>query len=84
MEFVDYIIGMEQRIIESLVYAAQAQGLRAGVRPYTGPQPMPESEEETYLSIKRAVFIEYPTKTLEWTYGEVQAKFLDSLPQYDR
>lgn len=66
----------EQKVIEALVYAARAQGLRAGVRPYTGLQ-------DDGPPIERVVFIDYLEKTIEWTYGEMQAKFLDSFPQYE-
>jgi hypothetical protein len=75
--FVKHIIGIEQRILMALVYSARAQGFRAGVKPYTG------SQDEGLPPIKRAVYIEYPEKTIEWTYTELSATFLDSLPQYE-
>ncbi len=74
-EFIDILVGMEQRTVEGLVYLARAQGIPAGVKPYT-----PQGEDDVH--IKRAVFIAFPEKTVIWPYAETEAKFLDSLPQY--
>jgi hypothetical protein len=87
-EFSDSIdelfIKPQLKIIEALVYSARAQGLRAGVRPYTGEQDTSLDENgKPYPPIERTVFIEYPEKTIEWPFGEVQAKYLDSFPQYE-
>lgn len=65
--------------IVAFVYLARAQGFRAGVRPYNEP---PEPSDEELLPLKRAVFIEFPEKTIEWPFDESQAEFLDSFPQY--
>jgi hypothetical protein len=77
-EFVDQLVRMEQNIVEALVYAARAQGFRAGVKPYKGPRLVGSPP------IKRVVFIEYPEKTVEWTYPETRKMFLDSLPRYEK
>jgi len=82
---IDFLfIKPQQKLIEALVYSARAQGFHAGVRPYTGEQAELEEGNEEYPPVTRVVFIEYPEKTIEWEYAEVQADFLDSFPQYDK
>jgi hypothetical protein len=76
-EFVKHLVEMEMRIVEALVYSARAQGFRAGVRPYV------EQDPELAPLVKRAVFIEYPEKTIEWGYPEIQAEFLNRFTQYE-
>jgi hypothetical protein len=74
----------QQKVLEALVYLARAQGLRAGVRPFTSTvQPEDKGVGEEHLIPERTVFIETPEKTMEWPYTEVQAAFLDSFEQYE-
>jgi len=80
-DFTDMFIRQLKKNLETFVYLARAQGLRAGVRPYNAP---PEPGDEELPPTKRAVFIEFPEKTIEWPLAEVQAEFLDSLPQYSQ
>ena len=64
--------------IEAAVLLARHQGLRAGVRPNTKPQK-PSVEGDPPLT--HVVFIEFPEKTLEWEFANID--WLDRFPQYD-
>jgi len=77
--FVDILIEDKKNMVIALVYLAQAQGFRTGVKPYTKP---PEPDDEEFPPVKRAVFIDFPRKTMMWSFAESQAEFLDSFPQY--
>lgn len=77
--FVDSLMEDKKNIVTALVYLAQAQGFRAGVKPYTKP---PEPHDEEFPPVKRTVFIDFPKRTIMWPFAEVQAEFLDSFPQY--
>ena len=75
----DLILTLRQRQVEAMIYLARHQDLRAGVRLYT---PVPGDEK--FPPVKRAAFIEFPEKSMEWGFTEAAYNtWLDSLPQYD-
>jgi len=78
-DFIALFTEDRKNYVAALVYLAQAQGFRAGVRPYNKP---PEPGDEEFSPVKRTVFIEFPRKTIMWPFDESQDEFLDSFPQF--